>query len=117
MHDHQDQFHRVSPGAFSVTVFIGSTIYLVLLNHGWQSLLTFKAVLFLLLGILFAVVLVGVPFHLLRSWLEKILFKPAETRITSSKIQQIKAVVTVLMVIQVVLTFYVTKIAYVLYFS
>lgn len=117
MSDHQDPMHRVSPGGFSVTIFIGSTIYLVLLNHGWQSLLTFKAVLFLLLGIFLAVVLVGVPFHLLRKRMEKALFGTTETGIGSAKVKRIQAIATVLMVVQVVVVFYVTKIAYSLYFS
>jgi hypothetical protein len=44
---------RVSPGGFAITVFVGSAIYLVVVNHGWQTLLTIKAVIFMLLGVFF----------------------------------------------------------------
>ena len=65
---------KASPGGFVITVFIGSAIYLVAVNYGWQTLLTIKTVIFLILGVFFAVLLVGVPFHLLRVWIEKRFF-------------------------------------------
>ena len=100
-----------------MTVFIGSAIYLVVGNHGWQTLLTFKAVIFLLLGVFFSVLLVGVPFHLLSGWIEKRCFQSVEIPVSSEKIRQIKILSTVLMVTQVVVTFYATKLAYGWYFS
>jgi hypothetical protein len=108
---------RVSPGGFAITVFIGSAIYLVVGNHGWQTLLTFKAVIFLLLGVFFSVLLVGVPFHLLRGWIEKRCFNVVEVPLAAEKVRQIKMLGTVLMVSQVVVTFYATKLAYGWYFS
>lgn len=108
---------KISPGGFAITVFIGSAVYLLLVNHGWQILLTFKTVIFLLLGVFFSVLLVGVPFHLLRVWLEKSVFKLVEVPVSRAKITQLKTVSTLLMVVQVVLTFYATKLAYQWYFS
>jgi hypothetical protein len=117
MSESQESLHRISPGGFAVTIFIGSAIYLGLTNHGWQTLLTFKAVLFLLLGILLSVLLIGVPFHLARVWMMKRLFSTDDGTVSPAKVKQIKLVTTVLMVVQVVVTFYVTKYAYFLYFS
>ncbi|MBV2093247.1 MAG: hypothetical protein KUF80_00035 [Candidatus Thiodiazotropha sp. (ex Codakia orbicularis)] len=117
MNESQESMHRVSPGGFSITLFIGCTIYFGLVNHGWQTLLTFKAAIFILLGILFSVLLIGVPFHLLRVWLEKRVFKTAETSLSPTGAKQLKTSATLLMVVQVVLTFYLTKFAYLWYFS
>lgn len=108
---------KISPGGFAITVFLGSAIYLVLVGHGWQTLLTFKAVIFLLLGVLFAVLLVGVPFHLLSVWIAKMFFGSVEAPVARTKIMQLKTLSTVLMVLQVVVTFYATKLAYSWYFS
>ncbi|MET0068391.1 MAG: hypothetical protein ABW096_00020 [Candidatus Thiodiazotropha sp.] len=117
MNQDQAPIHRVSPGGFSITLFIGSTLYLGLVNHGWQTLLTFKAALFILLGVILSVVLIGVPFHLLRVWLDKRIFKTADTDLSAAKVKQLKTAATLLMVVQVVSTFYLTKIAYLWYFS
>lgn len=108
---------KVSPGGFAITVFIGSAIYLVMWNHGWQTLLTFKAVIFLLLGVFFSVLLVGVPFHLLRGWIEKRFFSTLEVPVSSVKVRQIKTLSTLLMMAQVIVTFYATKLVYGWYFS
>jgi uncharacterized membrane protein len=117
MSDFQGSIDRISPGGFSLTIFIGSTVYLGLVNHGWQTLLTYKAALFLLVGLFLTVTLIGVPFHLVRIWLQKKLFKTDATTLSPAKINQIKATVTILMVLQVVVSFYATKFAYLLYFS
>jgi len=111
------ELQKVSPGGFAITVFIGSAIYLVVGNHGLQTLLTIKSVIFLLVGVFFAVLLVGVPFHLLRGWIEKRLFKRVEVPVSVMKVRQIKALATTLMMAQVVVTFYATKLAYHWYFS
>jgi len=108
---------KVSPGGFAITVFIGSAIYLLMVNHGWQTLMTFKAVIFLLLGVFFSVLLVGVPFHLLRIWIERSVFKRVEVPISPAKIWQLKTVSTLLMVVQVIVTFYATQLAYQWYFN
>ena len=104
---------RVSPGGFAITVFIGSAIYLIVGNHGCQTLLTIKSVIFLLLGMFFSVLLVGVPFHLLRGWIEKRFYRSVEVPVSPDKVRQIKT----LMIGQVVATFYATKLAYGWYFS
>ena len=111
------EMQKASPGGFAITVFIGSAIYLVMVNHGWQTLLTIKTVIFLLLGVFFAVLLVGVPFHLLRGWIEKRFFKWVEVPVSPVRIKQLKTLSTVLMMVQVVVTFYATKLAYHWYFS
>ena len=108
---------RVSPGGFAITVFIGSAIYLLLVNYGWQTLLTIKAVIFLAIGVLLSVVLVGVPFHLLRVWIEKRFLSQLEVPVSPVRIKQLKALSTALMVIQVVVTFYATKLAFHWYFD
>lgn len=108
---------KVSPGGFAITVFIGSAIYLVVVNHGWQTLLTFKVVIFLFLGVFFSVLLVGVPFHLLRAWIEMRFFKLADVPVSPAKTRQLKTLSTVLMAVQVVVTFYATKLAFQWYFS
>jgi hypothetical protein len=108
---------KVSPGGFAITVFIGSAIYLIVGSYGWQTLLTVKTVIFLLLGVFFTVLLVGVPFHLVRGWIEKGFFKTVEVPVSPEKVGQIKTLSTILMVAQVVLTFYATKFAYGWYFS
>ncbi len=108
---------RVSPGGFAMTVFIGSAIYLLMVNHGWQTLLTFKAMIFLLLGVFFSVLLVGVPFHLLRVWIEKSFFKLVGAPLSPAKVWQLKTMSTVLMVVQVIVTFYATQVAYYWYFN
>ena len=108
---------RVSPGGFAITVFIGSAIYLIVGNHGWQTLLTIKSVIFLLLGMFFSVLLVGVPFHLLRGWIEKRFYRSVEVPVSPDKVRQIKTLSTTLMIGQVVATFYATKLAYGWYFS
>ena len=117
MREQSVEVQKVSPGGFAITVFIGSAIYLALVNHGWQTLLTLKAVLFLLLGVFFAVLLVGVPFHLLRAWIEKRFFSAVEVPVSQATIRQLKTLGTVLMVVQLVVTFYATKWAYQWYFS
>lgn len=111
------EMQKASPGGFAITVFIGSAIYLLLVNHGVQTLFTIKAVIFLLLGVFFSVLLVGVPFHLLRGWIEKRLFNRLEAPVSSGKARQLKTLTTALMVVQVVVTFYATKLAYHWYFS
>lgn len=108
---------KASPGGFVITVFIGSAIYLVAVNYGWQTLLTIKTVIFLILGVFFAVLLVGVPFHLLRVWIEKRFFKLVEVPVSPARIRQLQTLTTVLMVVQVVVTFYATKLAFHWYFS
>ena len=117
MSNRTGETHSVSPGGFAITVFLGSAIYLGLVNHGWQTLLTFKTAIFLVLGVFFSVLLVGVPFHLLRTWIAKTFYKSGETLASSAKIKQIKTATTLLMVVQVVVTFYATKFAYFWYFS
>jgi hypothetical protein len=111
------EVQKVSPGGFAITVFIGSAIYLVMWNHGWQTLLTFKSVIFLMLGVFFSVLIVGVPFHLLRDWIEKRFFNMLQVPVSPEKAKQIKTLSTLLMVGQVIVTFYVTKLAYGWYFS
>jgi len=111
------EVQKVSPGGFAITVFIGSAIYLVAGNHGWQTLLTFKVVIFLLLGVFFSVLLVGVPFHLLRVWIEKHFFKSVEVPVSAEKVRQIKTLSTLLLMAQVIVTFYATKLAYGWYFN
>lgn len=117
MRKYSVEAQKVSPGGFAITVFIGSAIYLLMVNHGWQMLLTFKTVIFLLLGVFFSVLLVGVPFHLLRVWLEKSFFKWVEVPVSAAKIMQLKTVSTLLMGVQVVVTFYATQLVYHWYFS
>lgn len=111
------EMQKASPGGFAITVFIGSAIYLIMVNHGWQTLLTIKSMIFLLLGVFFAVVLVGVPFHLLRGWIEKHLFNQLEVPVSAVQVKQLKTLSTALMMAQVVVTFYATKLAYHWYFS
>ena len=111
------EVQRVSPGGFAMTVFIGSAVYLIVADHGWQTLLTFKSMIFLLLGVFFSVLLVGVPFHLLRVWIEKTFFKAVEVPVSQEKVRQIKTLSTLLMAAQVIVTFYATKFAYGWYFS
>jgi len=108
---------KASPGGFAITVFIGSAIYLVAVNYGWQTLLTIKTVIFMILGVFFAVLLVGVPFHLLRVWIEKHFSRLVEVPVSPAKIKQLNTLTTVLMVVQVVVTFYATKLAFHWYFS
>jgi hypothetical protein len=108
---------KASPGGFAITAFIGSAIYLVMVNYGWQTLLTIKTVIFLLLGVFFSVLLVGVPFYLLGGWIQKRFFGHAEVPVSPAVLSQLRAVSTVLMMVQVVVTFYATKFAYDWYFS
>jgi hypothetical protein len=108
---------RASPGGFAITVFVGSAIYLVLFSHGWQTLLTFKAVIFLVLGVFFSVLVVGVPFHLLGVWIERRFFSSVEVPVAHTRVWYLKTLTTALMVLQVVVTFYATKLAYYWYFS
>lgn|GEM_PF-2558286 len=111
------EVQRASPGGFAITVFIGSAIYLIVRSHGWQTLLTFKSMIFLLLGVFFSVLLVGVPFHLLRIWIERTFFKAVEAPVSAERVRQIKLFSTLLMMAQVIVTFYATKFAYGWYFS
>jgi len=106
-----------SPGGFAITVFLGSAIYLVFVTHGWQTLLTFKTIIFLLVGAFFSVLLVGVPFHLVSVWIGKRFSHSVVAPVAPTKIRYLKALSTVLMVLQVVVTFYATKLAYYWYFS
>jgi len=108
---------KVSPGGFAMTVFFGSAIYLVVRGHGWQTLLTFKTVIFLLLGVFFSVLLVGVPFYLLSGWIERRFFISHGVPVSPDKVRQIKGLSTLLMMAQVIVTFYATKLAYGWYFS
>jgi len=108
---------QASPGGFAIIVFLGSAIYLLLITHGWQTLLTFKAMIFLLLGVFFSVLLVGVPFHLLSVWIEKRFFNSVQVPVAHTRIMQLKTLSTVLMVLQVIVTFYATKLAYYWYFN
>ena len=108
---------KVSPGGFAITVFIGSAVYLIGGQLGWQVLLTIKAVIFLLLGVFFSVLLVGVPFHLLRLWIGKRFFQTVEVPVSAEKARQLKTLGTFLLVAQVLVTFYATKFAYSWYFS
>jgi len=108
---------RVSPGGFAITVFMGSAMYLIVGDHGWQALLTFKSMIFLMLGVFFSVLLVGVPFYLLDVWIEKSFFKTVVVPVAPEQVRQIKVLSTLLMMAQVVLTFYATKLAYGWYFS
>lgn len=109
------QAPKASPGGFAMTVFMGSAVYLVLLDHGWQTLLTFKAVTFLLLGAFLSVLLLGVPFHLLRIRIAKRYVNAAD--VSAATIRQLKWLSTMLMVLQVIATFYATKLAYGWYFG
>jgi len=108
---------KVSPGGFAITVFLGSAVYLVARSPGWQALLTVKTAIFLMLGVFFSVLLVGVPFHLLSGWIEKRFFKSLEVPVPPVKVRQIKTLSTLLMMAQVIVTFYATKLAYGWYFS
>jgi hypothetical protein len=108
---------KVSPGGFAITVFIGAAIYLVAVNYGWQTLLTVKTVIFLGLGVFFSVLLVGVPFHLLRVWIEKHFSRLVEDPVSPARLRQLNLLSTVQMVVQVVMTFYATKLAFHWYFS
>jgi len=108
---------KVSPGGFAITVFLGSAIYLVARSLGWQTLLTFKVMIFLLLGVFFSVLLVGVPFHLLSGWIERRFFNTLAVPASPAKVRQIKTLSTILMMAQVIVTFYATKVAYGWYFS
>ena len=108
---------KTSPGEFAISVFMGAAIYLILVNHGWQTLLTIKAVIFLLLGVFFSVLLAGVPFHLPGCWIERRCFNVAEYPLAPDKVAQLKTVITLLLVMQVVATFYATKLAYQWYFN
>jgi hypothetical protein len=65
----------------------------------------------------FSVLLVGVPFHLLTVRIEKRLSKLIEVPVSPARIRQLQMLSTVLMVVQVVVTFYATKLAYGWYFS
>jgi hypothetical protein len=108
---------KASPGGFAITAFIGSAIYLVMVSYGWQTLLTIKAVIFLLLGVFFSVLLVGVPFHLLGGWIQKRFFGQLVVPVSPAVLRQLRTVSTVLMMVQVVAIFYATKLAYNWYFS
>jgi hypothetical protein len=108
---------KASPSGFAITAFIGSAIYLVMVNYGWQTLLTIKTVIFLLLGVFFSVLLVGVPFYLLGGWIQKRFFGHVDVPVSPAVLRQLKTVSTVLMMVQVVVTFYATKFAYDWYFS
>lgn len=111
------EVQKISPGGFAITVFIGSAVYLIVGNYGLQTLLTIKSVIFLLVGVFFAVLLVGVPFHLLRIRIDRYLFKRVEVPVSAAKARQIKALATALMLVQVVVTFYATSLAYHWYFN
>jgi hypothetical protein len=108
---------KASPGGFAITAFIGSAIYLVMVNFGWQTLLTIKTGIFLLLGVFFSVLLVGVPFYLLGGWIQKRVFGHFDAPVSPAVLRQLRTVSTVLMMVQVVVTFYATKFAYGWYFS
>ena len=108
---------KASPSGFAITAFIGSAIYLVMVNYGWQTLLTIKTVIFLFLGVFFSVLLVGVPFHLLGGWIQKRFFGHVDVPVSPAVLRQLRTVSTVLMMVQVVAIFYATKFAYNWYFS
>jgi hypothetical protein len=65
----------------------------------------------------FSVLLVGVPFHLLRVWIAKRFFRSVQVPVAPTKIRQLNTLSTALMMAQVVVTFFVTKWAYYWYFS
>jgi len=53
----------------------------------------------------------------LRVWIEKRFFKLVEVPVSPARIRQLQTLTTVLMVVQVVVTFYATKLAFHWYFS
>lgn len=112
-----NQYYQASPGGFAITVFLGSTLYLVLLNHGWQTLLSFKAVVFLLLGIFFTVLFIGVPFQLMSNWIGINMSRIVDNREASTRVKLGKIVTTVMMTAQVITTYYACKLCFSLYFS
>jgi len=67
-------------------------------------------------GRFFSVLLVG-AFHLPGCWIERRCFNVVEYPLAPDKVAQLKTVITLLLVMQVVATFYATKLAYQWYFN
>jgi len=103
---------KASSGGLATWVFIFSALYLFISNGGVRSLISLKALAFLIVGMVSAALLIGIPTYLLQRAIGKILVKTTYDPFSPKLADRIKCIGIVLMLMQIAVTFFVTKLAY-----
>lgn len=103
---------KASSGSLATWVFIFSALYLFVSNGGFSSLLSLKAAVFFVVGMFVAAIAIGIPAYLLQRGAAKVLMKSIANPFSQDAVSKIKAIGVVLMLLQIVVTFFVTKLAY-----
>ena len=97
----------------SAVVFIASSLYLFISHGGIGSLISLNAAVFLGVGLFTSAVVIGLLAYLLQKVLVKAQVKALENSFLQKKaVSRSKAAGDILMLVQIAVTFFLTKIAF-----
>lgn len=103
---------KAGSGGLATWIFILSALYLFIFNGGFSSLFSLKAIAFLGIGMFAAALLIGIPTYLFQRAIGKILVKTIDDPLSPKAASRIKGIGVALMLLQIAVTFLVTKLAY-----
>ena len=103
---------KASSGSLANIVFIVTGLYLFIVNLGFSSLISLKALGFFLVGMFAAAIVIGIPAYLLQRAIGKVLMKTVTDPYSEATIKKIKFIGVILLLIQVAVTIVITKLVF-----
>lgn len=103
---------KETAGGFATIIFIISGLYFFVSDGGFASLFSLKALGFFVAGMFLAAIVIGIPGYFLERAVAKVLMKTVKDPFSVSAIRKIRGIGVVLMIVTVIITFVVTKVAY-----
>jgi len=103
---------KASSGSLATIIFIISGLYLFIDNLGFGSLISLRALSFFVVGMFAAAIIIGVPAYLLQRAVGKVLMKTVSDPYSEAAINKIKLIGVALLLVQVMVTFVITKLAF-----
>jgi len=103
---------KASSGSLATIVFIITGLYLFIANLGFSSLISLKALGFFVVGMFVAAIVIGLPAYLLQRATGKVLMKTVTDPYSEITIKKIKFIGIILLLIQVVITIFITNLVF-----
>jgi len=103
---------KESSGSLSTIVFIITGFYLFIVNLGFSSLISLKALGFFVVGMFASAIVIGIPAYLLQRLIVKGLMRMITNPYSTKAIKNFKLVGVTLLFVQILVTIVVTNIAF-----
>ena len=107
-----DEEKRARNGSLAAWIFIFSALYFFITDGGIESLISIEVLAFFIIGMIASAVVIGMPTYVLQRGVGKVVLKSIDDPFSQQAVLRIKIVRFILMLVQMAITVFVTKLAY-----